>query len=130
MSHFSKIKTNITSLSILIKTIKQLGFNYRFSNCFNNLNFISNVVVYKLSKYGNEDTVFTFIWNIKEYILLVDLDLWNLDIDFHYLFDHLLQQYAYNVVMSTSYISGFQKIKESSYCDGSIKLILQRWSNI
>nr|YP_010850359.1 Ycf35 [Lophurella caespitosa]WGH13218.1 Ycf35 [Lophurella caespitosa] len=135
MSHFSKIKTNITNLNVLIKTIKELGFNYRFFTStdkhlfVNNQSEPNNILVYKLDEFNREINVFTFTWNISEYILLVDLDAWNLDINFDYLLDRLFQQYAYNIVINTSSTNGFQKIKEQSLYDGSIKLTLQRWHN-
>nr|YP_010619594.1 hypothetical protein PN023_pgp170 [Tayloriella tenebrosa]WAX03607.1 hypothetical protein [Tayloriella tenebrosa] len=135
MSHFSKIKTNITNLNTLVKTIKQLGFSYRFFST--NGNFIytneegnnDDIYVYQVNKCSKENHVFTFKWNISEYYLVVDLALWSLDIDFNYLLDRLFQQYAYNIVLKTSSISGFQKIKEKFNDDGSIKLTLQRWNN-
>nr|YP_010850953.1 Ycf35 [Aphanocladia stichidiosa]WGH14009.1 Ycf35 [Aphanocladia stichidiosa] len=136
MSHFSKIKTNITNLNVLIKTIKELGFNYKFFSSthkylsINNQSKPDNILVYKLNENNTESSLFTFTWNASEYILLVDLDVWNLDISFNYLLDRLFQQYAYNIVINTSSTSGFQKIKEQSIYDGSIKLTLQRWNNI
>nr|YP_010851349.1 Ycf35 [Echinothamnion hookeri]WGH14404.1 Ycf35 [Echinothamnion hookeri] len=135
MSHFSKIKTNITNLNVLIKTIQELGFNYRFFSSndkhlsTNSKTKSNNILVYQLNKYNIESPLFTFTWNISEYILLVDLDVWNLDISFNYLLDRLFQQYAYNIVISTSFIGGFQKISEHSISDGSIKLTLQRWNS-
>nr|YP_010619206.1 hypothetical protein PNY92_pgp169 [Amplisiphonia pacifica]WAX03219.1 hypothetical protein [Amplisiphonia pacifica] len=135
MSHFSKIKTNITNFNVLIKTVKQLGFNYQF---FSNSSYCidsneegkkSDILVYQLNKYNKENHIFTFIWNVSEYHLVVDLELWNLDIDVHYLLDRIFQQYAYNMVIETSSINGFQKIKENIHDDGSIKLTLQRWNN-
>nr|YP_010850557.1 Ycf35 [Lophurella hookeriana]WGH13416.1 Ycf35 [Lophurella hookeriana] len=135
MSHFSKIKTNITNLNVLIKTIQELGLNYRFFTStdkylsMNHQSKPNNILVYKLNEFNKESNVFTFTWNTSEYILLVDLDAWNLGINFNYLLDRLFQQYAYNIVVNTSSTSGFQKIKEQSIYDGSIKLTLQRWNN-
>nr|YP_009399437.1 hypothetical protein [Dictyomenia sonderi]ARW69043.1 hypothetical protein [Dictyomenia sonderi] len=132
MSHFSKIKTNITNLNTLVKTLKQLGFSYRFFSSDGNTHTNQegnnyDILVYKLNEYNKESYIFTFTWNISEYNLVVDLELWNLDIDFNYLLDRLFQQYAYNMVINTSAVSGFQKIKEQVIDDGSIKLTLQRW---
>nr|WGH12823.1 Ycf35 [Echinothamnion sp.] len=135
MSHFSKIKTNITNLNVLIRTIQELGFNYRFvsnidtSLLTSNQNIPNNILVYKVSQCSKESHLFTFTWNIDEYILLVDLDLCNLDVNFNYLLDRLFQQYAYNIVINTSVNSGFKKITENSVYDGSVKLTLQRWNS-
>nr|YP_010619399.1 hypothetical protein PN189_pgp171 [Xiphosiphonia pinnulata]WAX03412.1 hypothetical protein [Xiphosiphonia pinnulata] len=135
MSHFSKIKTNITNFDNLIKTIKELGFNYRLFS--NTINYIytnqevkeQDILIYKLNECSKENHIFTFVWDVNEYHLVVDLQLWSLDMDFSYLIDRLFQQYAYNMVVDTSYVSGFQKIKEKLNDDGSIKLTFQRWNN-
>nr|YP_010851151.1 Ycf35 [Aphanocladia delicatula]WGH14206.1 Ycf35 [Aphanocladia delicatula] len=135
MSHFSKIKTNITNVNILIKTIQNLGFNYRFvsnldnHSCKNDQYIPDNLLVYKKNQHNTESSIFTFVWNNTEYVLLVDLDSWCLDVSFNHLFDRLFQQYAYNIVISTGRISGFHKIKQQSIDDGSIKLTLQRWNS-
>nr|YP_010618819.1 hypothetical protein PN064_pgp171 [Deltalsia parasitica]WAX02832.1 hypothetical protein [Deltalsia parasitica] len=135
MSHFSKIKTNITNFNTLIKTIKQLGFNYQF--CSNNSNSIytnqesrnNDILVYQLNECSKKNHVFTLIWNVSEYHLVVDLELWSLNIDVNYVLDRLFQQYAYNMVVDTSSFSGFQRINENFNDDGSIKLTLQRWNS-
>nr|WGH13846.1 Ycf35 [Lophurella pseudocorticata] len=80
MLHFSKIKTNITNLNVLIKTIKELGFNYQFFGStdkyfpINNQSKPNNILAYKLNEYNRESAIFTFMWNTSEYLLLIDLD--------------------------------------------------------
>ena len=134
MSHFSKIKTNITDLSALTKTICQLGFSYKLLDDVNQdtnvkkMKESKNLSVYDLNALNTKVPVFNFIWNGEEYILIADVQLWSLDVDFNYLLDRIFQQYAYNVVLSKSSISGFNKIQEDVSYDGSIKVTLQRWN--
>ncbi len=133
MSHFSKIKTNITDFNALTKTISQLGFSYKLiddisqNSCFKNGRNIVNISVYQLNK-NDDSPVFDFVWSGQEYILVTDVQLWNLDIDFNYLLDRIFQQYAYNIVVSTSSVSGFNQVQEELSYDGSIKLTLQKWN--
>ena len=134
MSHFSKIKTNITDFDALLNTINQLGFDYKLLH--DNIDLplkdckrTTNIAVYQLNKIDDKAPVFTFIWNGEEYMLMADVQLWNLDVDFNYLLDRIFQQYAYNMVINTSYISGFNKIQEELSYDGSVKITLQRWNN-
>nr|YP_009398382.1 hypothetical protein [Lophocladia kuetzingii]ARW67568.1 hypothetical protein [Lophocladia kuetzingii] len=130
MSHFSKIKTNIVNTIILEKTIKQLGFNYKY---FNNTSLINDSSVSKLMKNmlvinpQDQNDLFSFIWNGQDYNLVVDLQLWSLNLDFNYFIDRLSQQYAYNLILDQSSTVGFQKISENISDDGSIKLTLQKW---
>nr|YP_009396736.1 hypothetical protein [Ophidocladus simpliciusculus]ARW65922.1 hypothetical protein [Ophidocladus simpliciusculus] len=133
MSHFSKIKTNITNLDILTKTIRQLGFNYSYLNSQIDLNStyslldMKNILVY--DSYSKNTPLFSFVWNSHEYNLVVDLQANNIDIDINYFMDRLSQQYAYNIVVEKSNSNGFHKVNEIVGDDGSIKITLQRWSN-
>nr|YP_009397571.1 hypothetical protein [Dipterosiphonia australica]ARW66757.1 hypothetical protein [Dipterosiphonia australica] len=130
MSHFSKIKTNITNLNILLKTLKQLGFSYEFfHNTDNDIQAEGeekNILVYQFNK---DTSIFSCVWNGCEYNLIVDVQLWNLGVDFNYFLDRLFQQYAYNIVLNTSYSSDFQVINEVVCQDGSIQLTFQKWNN-
>jgi len=125
MSHFSKIKTNITDLSILCKAVDQLGFRYEILRDSANDSMIEkNLLLYDTS----DNLITTFAWNGFEYNIIVDLQLWHLNIDFNYFVERLSQQYAYNVIMGQSYSNGFQKVHEHVKSDGSIKITLKKWS--
>nr|YP_009394888.1 hypothetical protein [Polysiphonia stricta]ARW63450.1 hypothetical protein [Polysiphonia stricta] len=133
MSHFSKIKTNISNIDILVKTIKQLGLTYKFIDV-NNVSYgmqlkHENLLIYQMNQNFKDDPLCTFVWSGCEYNIVVDLQLWNLGMDFQYFVDRLSQQYAYNMIVSHSFLNGFQKVQEHVQDDGSIKLVLRRWNN-
>nr|YP_009395717.1 hypothetical protein [Herposiphonia versicolor]ARW64697.1 hypothetical protein [Herposiphonia versicolor] len=131
MSHFSKIKTNINDLDNLTKTIKQLGFCYKLlHNDVSNSNDVQvkNVMVYQSYQNDNQCPLFNFSWSGDEYILIADVQLWSLEVDFSHFIDRLFQQYAYNQIVNASCNYGFSKIQENLSYDGSIKVTLQRWS--
>nr|YP_009393024.1 hypothetical protein [Bostrychia moritziana]ARW61586.1 hypothetical protein [Bostrychia moritziana] len=125
MSHFSKIKTNISNLNLLKKTVGQLGLYSTLQDSLSNLHCMQNLVVYE--DYKKIKPLFSFIWDNSEYHLVVDLQLWSLNVDFDYFIDKLSQQYAYNVVVDKSLSTGFQKISEKVSTDGSIKVTVSRW---
>lgn len=131
MSHFSKIKTNLVKRKVLIKTLEQMGFECQyFDNHHLNLTKTQdyrNIAVYHLSKYNNH--LFSLIWSHDHYSIVADLQLWNLDMDFNYFVDSLSQRYAYNMVVNQGFLGGFSKINENVLADGSIKVVLKRWSN-
>lgn len=135
MSHFSKIKTNISNLNVLRQTIHQLGFHYQIislatldnlskSSC--NLFMPMDLIVYRSSL--EKKPLFSFVWNTFEYNLMIDLQLWDLDMDVNYFVDKLSQRYAYNIILNQSIASGFQKIDEKMAADGSMQLTVQKWS--
>ena len=122
MSHFSKIKTNISSLEMLKKTLKDLGFSYIANNSLNN-----DIIVFK--KNDNSQPLFNFAWDGKEFILMADLYLWNLDVSVEYFLEKLSQQYAYNIVLNESLVNGFDYKIKTLTNNGSIKLIVEKWNH-
>lgn len=124
MSHFSKIKTSITDLDVLKKTVDDLGLFYKVS--LENQPS-STVFIYESDLYNGQVPSCSFEWNGNQYLLVVDLGLWNLDIDFNYFTERLLQQYAYNVVIKQGNIQGFTPVVQKLTDNGSINLILQRF---
>nr|YP_009395513.1 hypothetical protein [Vertebrata isogona]ARW64591.1 hypothetical protein [Vertebrata isogona] len=133
MSHFSKIKTSILDLELLQKTILDLGFSYRaFSKTVDDLHCNSitkkpTLFVYDVGVKKNDLPFCSFEWNVDQYLIVVDFALWNLDMDFNYFMDRILQQYAYNNVMNQGYVQGFQRVKENVLSNGSISLTLKRF---
>nr|YP_009332806.1 conserved hypothetical plastid protein [Membranoptera tenuis]AKL79062.1 conserved hypothetical plastid protein [Membranoptera tenuis] len=133
MSHFSKIKTNISDIEILKKTLNDLGFTYgstkynlsnmdiNYSNHFKYLN------VYKDKL--NTKTLFEFIWDGFEYNLVADFNLWHLDMSVDYFLEKLTQQYAYNIILNQSIMNGFNETNYILMKDGSIKVMMQKWND-
>nr|YP_009394263.1 hypothetical protein [Leptosiphonia brodiei]ARW62825.1 hypothetical protein [Leptosiphonia brodiei] len=127
MSHFSKIKTSITNLKLLKKTVKDLGFLYKISSDKSIICDHKTLFVYDLDRSDFHTPSCSFQWNVDQYLLIVDLGLWNSDIDFNYFTERLLQQYAYNVVIEQGYAQGFSRVTEHLKDNGCISLVLQRF---
>nr|YP_009397155.1 hypothetical protein [Thuretia quercifolia]ARW66341.1 hypothetical protein [Thuretia quercifolia] len=124
MSHFSKIKTNISDLEMLTKTLNDLGFVYSLEKKISQVNKIS---VFNKDIYDKH--LFDFCWNGREYMLLADLFLWSLDVSIDYFLEKLTQQYAYNIIIKESLNYGFDNKSKILMKDGSIKLLVQKWHN-
>jgi len=126
MSHFSKIKTTLKDLSLLQKSLNDLGVSwdesintlkgYKAQECFANLVIKQN---------NNYDIGFT--WNGTEYQLVADLQFWEQSWSVELFLDKITQRYAYNSILKATKIQGFQRIEEVTQENGSIKLTLQRW---
>nr|WCH56233.1 hypothetical protein [Hypnea sp.] len=125
MSHLSRIKTSINNKEILKKTLKDLNFTYtsKDSTCYNNQITTEDIIVQK-----NGKNVFILSWNGKEYSLLADLALWQIDLPYDRLIDKITQQYSYNTIITESTKYGFRNISQNILKDGSIQLIVQRWN--
>nr|QCI05290.1 hypothetical protein [Compsothamnion thuyoides] len=124
MSHFSKILTCISNLEILKKTINDLGFKYKVDKY--------NLRKNKLDIYDfsiEDKLLFSFEFDQDKYVLIADLQLWSLNIDFNSFLEKLNQYYSYNIVLNQSQVKGFNKTFEKVMDDGSIKLVMEKWSD-
>nr|YP_010903581.1 hypothetical protein REP92_pgp194 [Hypnea wynnei]WCH56433.1 hypothetical protein [Hypnea wynnei] len=125
MSHLSRIKTSITNEEILKKTLKELNFtciNKTINNQQKTITNSNNIIVQQ-----NGKDLFIFSWNGKQYSLLADLQLWNLNIPYAKLLEKITQQYSYNAILKESAKYGFENINQKTLEDGSIQLVIQRW---
>ena len=126
MSHFSKIKTTLKDLSLLQKSLNDLGVSwdesintikgYKAQECFANL---------VIKQTNNYDIGFT--WNGTEYQLVADLQFWQQPWSVELFLDKITQRYAYNSILKACKLNGFKRIQEVTKENGSIKLTLQRW---
>ena len=127
MSHFKRIKTKINNLTTLQKTLRDLGYSNIYKTTYiTDLN--GNKQLVDIVAEDKAKNLIGFSWDGKEYNIIADLQMWNTDIPFDYFFSRMLQKYALNSITQTSMKEGFEEINKQTMNDGSIKLVLQRWS--
>lgn len=127
MSHFSQIKTSLKSIKILKKTLKDMNFTYiTAGSCLQNND--QNLQSVDILVKKNQQSIMGFSWNGQEYLLVVDEQAWTQDISVNKLTEKLLQQYALNLILKDSATRGFKEINKETMQDGSIRLIVQKWS--
>jgi hypothetical protein len=69
-----------------------------------------------------------FTWNGKEYELVADLQYWQQAWSVDGFLNRVTQRYAYHTVMTETAKQGFQVSEQQENKDGSIRLVVQRWS--
>ncbi|MBV9387951.1 MAG: DUF1257 domain-containing protein [Chroococcidiopsidaceae cyanobacterium CP_BM_ER_R8_30] len=127
MSHFSQIKTQIRNLDFLKTALTDLGIDwksgprkvrgYRGQTC------TAEVVIEQDNGYD-----LGFSWNGKEYELVADLQYWQQNLSVEGFLKRVTQRYAYNTVVQETAKQGFQVAEQEQNQDGSIRLLVQRWS--
>lgn len=127
MSHFSQIKTKIRSLPALQSALTDLGLDWKTGPQpvigYRGKTQIAALVVEQDNGYG-----VGFSWNGQEYELVTDLDFWQQAWSVDRFLNMVTQRYAYHTVLSTTKAQGFQVAEEVKAEDGSIRLVVQRWS--
>ncbi|MDH6059073.1 DUF1257 domain-containing protein [Chrysosporum bergii ANA360D] len=127
MSHFSQIKTQIRNLDSLKDALSELGINWKPGP--------GEVRGYRGQTYPAEVTIeqengydIGFRWNGKEYELVADLQYWQQGLSVDGFLRQVTQRYAYQSVVKETTRAGFQVTEEQKNQDGSIRLVVQRWS--
>ncbi len=127
MSHFSQIKTQIRNLSSLQSALNDLGIDWRSGPCevrgYKGLTQTAEVVIEQDNGYD-----IGFAWNGQSYELVSDLQFWKQDSTVDRFLSKVTQRYAYHTIVSESSQKGFQLTEQKRSQDGSIRLVLQRWS--
>lgn len=127
MSHFSQIKTQIRNLSSLQSALTDLGVDWKSGPCpvrgYRGQTETAEVAIEQDNGYD-----IGFRWNGSEYELVADLQYWKQESNVDRFLSRVTQRYAYHTVVNESTQKGFQVAEQQQNADGSIRLVLQRWS--
>ena len=127
MSHFSQIKTQIRNLVSLQAALTELGIDWEAGP--------RKVRGYRGQTRNAEITIeqdngydLGFSWNGHEYELVADLQYWNQPLTVNGFLQRVTQRYAYHTIVQETARQGFQVTEQQQNNDGSIRLLVQRWS--
>jgi hypothetical protein len=127
MSHFSQIKTKIRNLPALQSALTDLGVTWKSGpepvRGYQGQVRFAELVVAQDNGYD-----VGFSWSGQEYELVADLDFWQQAWSVERFLNKITQRYAYHTVVNTTASQGFQIAEEAKSADGSIRLVVQRWS--
>ncbi len=127
MSHFSHIKTQIRNLTSLETALQDLGISWKSGpqpvRAYGGQTRDAEVVIEQSNGYD-----IGFCWNGEEYELVADLQYWKQPWTVNGFLNQVTQRYAYHTVVSESSKQGFQVAEQQKNEDGSMHLVLQRWS--
>lgn len=127
MSHFSQIKTQIRHLPALQSALTDLKIDWKPGpqqvRGYRGQNRTAELVVEQDNGYD-----LGFSWNGNEYELVADLDFWRQAWSVDRFLSKVTQRYAYHTVVNETTQKGFQIAEQQQNADGSVRLVLQRWS--
>ncbi|MFQ3617213.1 MAG: DUF1257 domain-containing protein [Cyanobacteriota bacterium] len=127
MSHFSQIKTQIRDLTSLQQALTDLGVSWKAGprpvRGYRGQTHEAEVVIEQDNGYD-----VGFSWNGQEYALVSDLQYWQQPLSVDGFLRRVTQRYAYHTVVKETSRQGFQVSEEQRQADGSIRLVVQRWS--
>jgi hypothetical protein len=128
MSHFSNIKTQIRNLNSLKSALSDLGVDWKAGphsvRGYQGQTRTAEVVIEQDNNYD-----IGFSWNGSEYELVADFQYWQQPLTVEGFLRQVSQKYAYHTVLNETSQQGFQVAEEKKQQDGSIRLVVQRWSS-
>ena len=129
MSHFSTIKTQLKEAEPLIKALNNLGYTINQDENFVK-GYRGNLTAVDISINLPCDTKVGFkLNNSNAYELVTDLDLWKFEIPVERFISKVTQMYAYQTIISKTREDGYQIVEEKNKIDGSIELVVTKWSS-
>ncbi|MBD1849431.1 DUF1257 domain-containing protein [Leptolyngbya sp. FACHB-711] len=127
MSHFSQIKTQIRDLTSLQSALTDLGIEWKAGpqpvRGYRGQSRTADVVIEQDNGYD-----IGFSQNDAQYELVADLQYWRQPLSVEGFLKRVTQRYAYHTVMKETARQGFQLTEQQQNQDGSIRLVLQRWT--
>ncbi len=127
MSHFSNIKTKIRNLDSLKAALDDVGVDWK-SGPREVRGYQGNTLQADLVVEQNNNYDIGFSWNGKEYELVADLQYWQQPLTVEGFLRQVTQRYAYHTVVNEASNQGFAVTEQQKNQDGSIRLVVQRWS--
>lgn len=127
MSHFSQIKTQIRNLASLQDALTDLGIDWKSGpRAVRGYQGQTRKAEIAIEQENGYDVGFS--WNGKEYELIADLQYWQQPWSLEGFLRNVTQRYAYQTVVKETARQGFQVTEQQQNKDGSIRLLVQRWS--
>lgn len=127
MSHFSQIKTQVRDLSSLQAALTDLGIAWKSGpqpvRGYRGQTRTAEVVIEQDNGYD-----IGFSQEQGQYELVADLQYWNQSLSVEGFLKQITQRYAYHTVLKETTRQGFQLTEQQQSQDGSIRLVLQRWT--
>jgi Protein of unknown function (DUF1257) len=127
MSHFSQIKTQIRDLTSLQTALTDLGISWKLGpqpvRGYRGQTHSAEVVIEQSNGYD-----IGFSQEQGQYELVADLQYWQQPLSVEGFLKQVTQRYAYHTVLKETSRQGFQLSEQQENQDGTIRLVLQRWS--
>ncbi|MEL7085141.1 MAG: DUF1257 domain-containing protein [Cyanobacteria bacterium P01_A01_bin.3] len=127
MSHFSQIKTKIRDLDALEAALCDLGIDSTRGDMqvrgYQGQTQAASVIIPQANGYD-----VGFQWDGESYQLVADLQYWQQRWSVETFVNKVTQRYAYQTIVTESESKGFQVVEQARAEDGSVRLVLQRWS--
>ncbi len=129
MSHFSTVKTELRDRAALLAALDDLGHAPREGSLsVRGYRGLTQTADLAIDQPNGADIGFRLNPDTGCYELVTDLELWKQPVPVERFLAQLSQRYALRSILAASAEEGFQVAEQTSSVDGTIELVVTRWS--
>lgn len=123
MSHFTRVQTQLRNIETVKQALSALGYSVTEGTVrgYRGNEAVADLVVQVSDKYD-----IGFRQEASQIVMVADF--WGLKINREEFLKSLTQKYAYLTIMEQAQSQGWQAMTEEVQPDGTIRLVMQRWS--
>ena len=123
MSHFTRVRTQLHHLDTVRRALEDLGYTVGKGDVrgFGDQHVVADLVV---RVDGSHDIGFRQTRGSVEMVA----DFWEMNINQQEFLQKVTQRYAHLTVLDQAAKQGFAVVAEETLEDGSVRLVMQRWS--
>jgi hypothetical protein len=123
MSHFTRVRTQLRNLETVKQALSEMGYAVTEGTV---RGYRGNAAEADFIVQINDAYDIGFRQEADQIVMVADF--WGLRIDREQFLKNLSQKYAYLTIMEQAQAQGWQAMNEELQPDGSIRLVMQRWS--
>jgi hypothetical protein len=129
MSHFSTVKTELRDRAALLAALGDLGHAPREGSLsVRGYRGLTQTADLAIDQPNGADIGFRLNPDTGCYELVTDLELWKQPVPVERFLAQLSQRYALRSILAASAEEGFQVAEQTCSVDGTIELVVTRWS--
>ncbi|MFM7754835.1 MAG: DUF1257 domain-containing protein [Cyanobium sp.] len=129
MSHFSTVKTELRDRAALLEALADLGHTPRQGSLrVRGYRGQTHTAELAIAQPNGADIGFRLNPDSGSYELVTDLELWKQPVPVERFLAQLSQRYALRTILAASAEEGFQVAEQTSAVDGTIELVVTRWT--
>jgi len=129
MSHFSTVKTELRDRAALLEALADLGHTPRQGSLrVRGYRGQTHTAELAIAQPNGADIGFRLNPDSGAYELVTDLELWKQSVPVERFLAQLSQRYALRTILAASAEEGFQVAEQTSAVDGTIELVVTRWT--
>jgi len=123
MSHFTRVRTQLRNIDTVKQALEALGYTVADGKIRGYQGQLENADLVV-----NTGSTYDIGFRKEGEAIVMVADFWGLRMNRDQFLKQISQKYAYLTILDQAQTQGWQSVTEEVQADGSIRLVMQRWS--